>query len=150
MALDHLTITDIAIHLGVSRWTVSRLVEAGEIPSTPGRGRWPLISTSDYRTWLNAQVVTPGQEAGSMTDLPELIAFESVAEKWGLSLRSLKEQARAKKFTHIRHGQKRYFTPDQLDAFLGARTVTSAEDSAKTAMAARRDRRQSRTGRTAA
>jgi excisionase family DNA binding protein len=144
-SLDHLTITDIAEHLGVSRWTVSRLVATGSLPTTPGNGQRPRITTSDYLTWLAGQVVTPGQEDGEMsTALPELIAFETVAERWGLSLRSLRDNARARKFAHVRIGIGRYFTEDQLTAFLAARTVATAEDATKSAMAARRERRQTR------
>ena len=79
-----------------------------------------------------------------LTALPELIAFDTVAEQWGLSLRSLRDGARAKKFAHVRIGLNRYFTAAQLEAFLAARTVTTAEDDAKAAMAERRERRQSR------
>ena len=148
-SLDHLTITAIAEHLGVSRWTVSRLVAAGSIPSTPGTGRRPQITTSTYRTWLASQVVTPGQKDGDMaTALPELIPFTQVASTWGLSLRSLTDQARAGKFTHIRLASgARYFTPTQLEAFVAARTVATAADEAKTSMAARRERRQARPAR---
>ncbi|WP_433793964.1 helix-turn-helix domain-containing protein [Actinoplanes sp. CA-252034] len=147
-SLDHLTITDIAVHLDVSRWTVSRLVGAGEIPSTPGPGRSSRISPLAYRAWLTSQVVTPGQEDGEMlTALPQLIAFEKVAEQWDLSLRSLRDGARARKFAHVRIGLNRYFTAPQLEAFLAARTVSTAEDDAKAAMAERRERRNSRAAR---
>jgi excisionase family DNA binding protein len=146
-----LTITQLASHLGVSRWKVSRLIHAGELPSIPG-GRGPLVPIGDYLTWFRSQVVTPDQEDGDMSiaALPDLIPFEQVAEKWGLSLRGLKEGARARKFAHIHIGHDRYFTGAQLDAFLAARTVASAEDDAKDAMRARRDRRQPARGRRAA
>ena len=145
---DHLTIAQVAKHLGVSRWTVSRLVTTGSLPTTPGNGHRPRITTADYRTWLTAQVIAPGQETGEMTTaLPELITFETVAEKWGLSLRSLRDNARARKFAHVRIGLNRYFTAEQLESFLAARTVATAADESKTSMAERRARRQARPAR---
>ncbi len=57
------------------------------------------------------------------TALPALHPFDDVAARYGLSLRSLVDAARARKFTHTRIGNQRYFTAEQLQAYLASRTV---------------------------
>lgn len=142
---DRMTIAAVAEHLGVSRWTVSRLIDAGEIKSAPGRGGF-RIPTADYAAWVNRQTVSPEQKDGDMpvTELPTMFAFEDVAEKYRLSLRSLKEAARARKFAHTRIGTQRYFTDAQLQAFLAARSVESTQDASRDGMRDRRARRTQR------
>lgn len=144
---DRMTIADVATHLGVSRWTVYRLIEAGELKSAAG-ARGPRISTADYAAWLLTQAVNPDQKDGHMPTsppaLPTMFAFEDVAKQYGLSLRSLLDSARAKAFTHTRIGSKRYFTSTQLDAFLAARAVESKQDTSLDAMRSRRARRARR------
>lgn len=137
---DVLTVDQIAEHLGVSRFTVHRLIPA-ELKSTTYRAR---VAVADYRTWLESQVVAPGNEDGEMatTNLPELYRFEDVAEQYGLAIRSLKIQARAGAFTHTRIGRGWFFTGPQLRAFLASREVKSKRDEALDAMRDNRDRRR--------
>ncbi len=135
---DVLTVDQIAEHLGVSRYTVHRLIPA-ELKTATYRGRVPV---ADYRTWLSSQVVAPGNEDGDMTTtgLPELHRFEDIAQQYGLAIRSLKIQARAGSFTHTRIGRGWFFTGPQLKAFLASREVKSKRDLALDALRENRDR----------
>lgn len=139
MSTDPLLLQDVAEHLGVSRWTAARLLgKAGiEIPSTG-------LPLPDYAAWIKAQAVTCEDEDGDMTAPPELYTFDDVAERYGLSLRSLKDHARERKFAHTRFGKGWYFTGAQLEAFFAAREVKSTEDVALERMRRNRDRRQQR------
>ena len=58
--------------------------------------------------------------------LPRLHPFPEVADRLGISLRTLREQSWAKRFTHVRIGRERYLTDEQLDAFIAAFTIASA------------------------
>lgn len=46
-----LSISDVADILAVSRWTVSRMLEDGEIPYVPARGT-PRIDRADFDAWI--------------------------------------------------------------------------------------------------
>ncbi len=74
------------------------------------------------------------------TELPKLHTLEEVAEEYGLSLRSLKDGARARRFPHVRFGNRRYLTPDQVDALIKAKTEQPPEDEAMDKVRARRAR----------
>ncbi|XTZ18154.1 helix-turn-helix domain-containing protein [Micromonospora echinospora] len=76
--------------------------------------------------------------------LPKLHPFPVVAERLGISLRTLREQSWAKRFDHVRIGRERYLTDEQLAAFIRANTVTSATTSQREeALAASGGRRRS-------
>ncbi|TDC82422.1 hypothetical protein E1193_11780 [Micromonospora sp. KC606] len=61
--------------------------------------------------------------------LPRLHLLEEVADRYRLSLIGLQRRARAKGFTHIKIGKKRYLTDEQVLSLLSEATVTSAEHS---------------------
>lgn len=67
--------------------------------------------------------------------IPRLIKFQDAAEQLGISLRSLRERSWKRQFDHVKIGKERYFTDEQLRAFIDASTVTSArsDELAKTA-----------------
>lgn len=81
--------------------------------------------------------------------LPRLHLLEEVAQTYRLSLIGLQRKARAKSFTHIRIGKKRYLTDEQVLSLLQGATVTSAETSKRekdlAGTAERINRRRSRT-----
>lgn len=79
-----------------------------------------------------------------MTTLPTLHPFPDVARKLGISLRGLRERARARRFTHVRIGAERYFTDDQLAEFLAASTVTTKRDDDLAATRERVERQHAR------
>jgi len=83
-----------------------------------------------------------------MTALPTLHLFQEVAEQYRCSLRSLTDRAYRREFDHVRIGNQRYFTDEQLRAFLAQSTVLSrrAADLAatKARVAARRRRAAAR------
>lgn len=58
--------------------------------------------------------------------LPKLHPFPEVAERLGISLRSLRQRSWARQFDHVRIGRERYLTDEQLKAFIDGLTVTSA------------------------
>lgn len=62
------------------------------------------------------------------TTLPHLHTLEEVAEKYGLSLRSLKDQARRKAFRHIHFGNERRLTDAMLAELLAKYTVAPESD----------------------
>lgn len=82
--------------------------------------------------------------------LPTLHRLEDVAETYDLSLRTLRADACAKKFEHIRWGKSRYLTDAQLDALLRRLTVTPETTDAQAATVARLARRANRTARAVA
>jgi len=49
-----LSIVDVATILGVSRWTVGRLLDDGMLPHVPVRGT-PRIDRADLNTWIAEQ-----------------------------------------------------------------------------------------------
>ncbi len=63
------------------------------------------------------------------TTLPTLFTFEEIAAKYELSLRGMKEGARAGRIEHIRLNRQTFaMRPEQIERFLAARTVRNAED----------------------
>jgi aspartate/methionine/tyrosine aminotransferase len=54
--------------------------------------------------------------------IPDLVTFEAVSDKYGIPLRSMKEAARAGKFTHIHIGNAWRMTPEHVTEFLATRT----------------------------
>jgi len=84
--------------------------------------------------------------------LPRLHLLEEVAQQYRLSLIGLQRRARAKGFTHIKIGKKRYLTDEQVLSLLQEATVKSATASKRDAdMAATADRiARSRSRRSAA
>jgi hypothetical protein len=75
--------------------------------------------------------------------LPELYTFEEVSAEYKISLRTLSERAKAKEFEHTRYGNSRYFTAEQLQAFLASLKVSDGLESVR----ARRTRQQRRSPR---
>ena len=61
----------------------------------------------------------------TQTGVPRLHPFPEVAEQTGIPLRTLREQARARRFEHVQIGRERYLTGTQLDALIEATTVTT-------------------------
>ena len=123
---DLLSISQIEVHLGVSRWTVTRLLDSGALESvrTPTGRR---VQPAAYRAWIARQAVAATPEDGDMpSEIPPLHQFEMVAETYSLSLRMLKDRARAGAFEHTRIGSGWYFTPAQLTSFLAAHTKAAA------------------------
>jgi len=85
------------------------------------------------------------------TGLPRLHPLPEVAEQTGIPLRTLREQARARRFDHVRIGRERYLTGTQLDALIQTTTVTTDRSDALTKTKERqRRRRKSRGQRSAA
>ncbi|WP_420123868.1 hypothetical protein [Nakamurella sp.] len=80
--------------------------------------------------------------------LPRLHLLEEVAQQYRLSLIGLQRRARAKSFTHIKIGKKRYLTDEQVLSLLQGATVKSATTSRReqdlAATAERRGRRHRR------
>lgn len=62
-------------------------------------------------------------------DLPRLHPLEEIAERYRISLISLRRRARARAFEHIRIGKKRYLTDEQIRLLLQSATVASATTS---------------------
>ncbi len=145
---DLLTLPEIADHLGVSRWTVGRLIGTAGLEATTSVDGNTRVTRSAYMAFLNRQAMTPSKEVRNMPQslpgLPDLHLFEDVAAKYQLSLRGLKDGARARKFEHIQIGKLRYFTDEQLGKFFAAHKVGRAEDKALAAMRDRRARRRPR------
>lgn len=83
-----------------------------------------------------------------MTDppLPRLHLLEEVAQRYRLSLRSLRERARRKEFTHVKFGRERYLTDEQVQQLITASTVTTKQSDDLDGVRERRNRTQ-RTGR---
>jgi hypothetical protein len=86
------------------------------------------------------------------TGLPRLHSLPEVAEQIGIPLRTLREQARARRFDHVRIGRERYLTVEQLDALIQLTTVTTERSDALASVRDRvtRQRRRKATQRPAA
>ncbi|MEO3929283.1 helix-turn-helix domain-containing protein [Micromonosporaceae bacterium B7E4] len=76
--------------------------------------------------------------------IPRLHPLPEVAEQTGIPLRTLREQARARRFDHVRIGRERYLTHAQLAALIETTTVTTdrSDALAKTRERQRRRRRK--------
>lgn len=70
------------------------------------------------------------------TTLPHLHLLEEVAEKYDLSVISLRRRARAKGFTHIKIGKKRYLTDEQVVGLLKTCTVSATTEAKESQRAA--------------
>ncbi len=153
---DLLTISEVAEHLHTSRWSVARLVKAGELTTIPvfgrGRGGSKRISRANYLALLAAHTISVGEEQPVRDNqpadgLPTLHDFEDVAAAYGISLRRLREAANRGEFSYIPIGAKKFFTSAQLTAYLDARTKAAKEDPGLAAARAKRDRRKARASR---
>ena len=68
-----------------------------------------------------------------LTLMPRLTPLRDVADRLGIPLRRLTDRARGRQFTHVRIGKERYFTDDQLEAFIASFTVASDRSSTREA-----------------
>lgn len=119
-----LSIEEMAANTGLSRWTITRALAADGIDAA-GQG----LALPEYVTWIRTQAVNPQEkETEMLATLPVLHNFETVAETYQLSLRSLKDKARSGEFSHTRIGRGWFFTEAQLEAFFAAREVKSTGD----------------------
>lgn len=60
------------------------------------------------------------------TSLPTLHTLAEVADRYRMSLRGLKDRARRRQITHIRVGNQRYLTDEQITELLAQHTITPA------------------------
>ena len=63
---------------------------------------------------------------------PRLHTLAEVAARYGLSLRSLRERARAGLITHIHLGRERYLTDEMVSDLLARSTITATAPVATT------------------
>ncbi len=77
-------------------------------------------------------------------ELPTVITFEEITERYPISLRTLKEHARAGLIEHIRFGNTWAMTPEQVDKFLKSRTHRTEADQALDVVRERVARKQQR------
>lgn len=124
----------VAAWLGTSRRAVFRLRQSGALTTTHiggvGRGGGKAIPHQSLLRFVAEHTVAVSEkEVPVPTEVPDLYLFEDVAERLNIPVRRLKEAARARKFEHVRIGICRYFTPDQLAAYLRANTQGAAETS---------------------
>lgn len=75
---------------------------------------------------------------------PVLYSLEEIAKTYGFSLRSLRDGARAGKFEHVRYGQTRALTPEQVAKLLAANTVRPERDEVLDSVRQRRGRAAAR------
>lgn len=118
-----LSTREIAEHLHVSRWTAKRLADEFMAPGRDGRNR-RRVTTDLYLAWLNA-VVPSHEEEMAMSEglLPRLIPIEVFAEENNINLRLLQDSARRREFAYTQIGKRRYFTEEQLKAYLRGQAV---------------------------
>lgn len=122
----------VAAWLGTSRRAVFRLRQSGALKTDRvggvGRGGGKAIPYDSLRRFIAEHIVTvPEEEIRVPTEVPDLYQFEDVAERLNIPVRRLKDAARARKFEHVRIGVCRYFTPEQLAAYLQANTQGAVE-----------------------
>lgn len=129
----YMTINELGAYLGVSRWTVMRLLDDGELVAGNDRakGVTVAIERSSVANYLRRHTVTHTQEPTAMPlpnttiELPVLISLEDVAGRTGMSLRVLQDGCRAKppRWAHVHIGRNRYMTPEQVTELVRDQTA---------------------------
>jgi hypothetical protein len=64
----------------------------------------------------------------TVVQLPSLFTFEEIAERYGYSLRGMKDDARDGKFEYTRRGKTWRMTPAQVEAFIALHACRPSED----------------------
>jgi hypothetical protein len=120
-----LTVAQIAAHLGVKPWNVTRelqLFEKGQRHRLPGAkvlgegvgrgGQW-RIEPETYLNWL--QIPAEDRTFLGPDGLPELIRFLDAAAKLGLDPTIMRTMIRQMRWPHIAFGRNQYLTHNQLE-----------------------------------
>jgi hypothetical protein len=120
-----LTADQIAAHLGVRTWNVTRelqLFDKGQLHRMPGvkvlgrgvgrGGQW-RVDREAYLNWL--QIPTDDRGFLGADGLPELIRFDTAAARLGLDPAVLRTVIRQQRWPHIAFGRNRYLTHNQQE-----------------------------------
>jgi hypothetical protein len=121
-----LTVSQIAAHLGVKTWNVTRELQLGK--TNPARlqgakvlgarmgvgrgGQW-RVKVKTYLDWL--QIPEEDRTRLGPDGLPELIPFEMAAGRLGIAQPLLLPLVRQQRLAHIEFGRTRYFTHNQQE-----------------------------------
>jgi hypothetical protein len=122
--MSELTRSDVCRALRVSRWTLARIVAAGDLTVVhhaelrcrkDSGDRIPRASIEALIT----RAVVPHDPDRERLVLPDtMYDLHEVSKNWRLPKQPLVEAARAGAFEHIRFGRTRLMTPDQVEALL--------------------------------
>lgn len=141
--MDPLTITDTANQLRITRWTVHRLLGDAQLNAVHV-GSVRHVDATSIPAFLHHHTVLPDrQEPTPMgTEIPKLYTLAEVAELHPnvLSLRTLSDDARARRFRHYHYGRRRFMDEDQIKELLRAKQVRPAEADALDSVRRRRAR----------
>jgi hypothetical protein len=120
-----LTVDQIAAHLGVKAWNVTRQLQLGLTNPTRLRGRKVLgagvgqsgqwrITRDDYLSFL--QIPAEDRRGNLGPDgLPELIGFDAAQGRLPIDNTPLMILVRQQRWPHIVFGRKRYLTHNQME-----------------------------------
>jgi hypothetical protein len=121
-----LTAGQIAAHLHVKAWNVTRELQLGANRNGPrrlrgskvhgegvGRGGQWRVDRETYLNWLGIEPADRGRLGPD--GLPELIPLAAAAERLRLGEDELSDRIRAERWTHIAFGRMRYLTHNQLE-----------------------------------
>lgn len=136
--------TDTAASLRVTRWTIHRLLDTGDLsPVRVGRVRHVHVpSVADFLARTTVPADQQELSRMSRTELPKLSTLQEVVERFPhLSLRVLTEDARRGKFRHYHYGRRRFMDDEQIQALLASKEVLPPEEAALAKVRARRSRR---------
>jgi hypothetical protein len=120
-----LSVAQVAEHLAVKVWNVTRELQLGTKQNEAGRlrghkvrqnvgrgGQWRV----DRETYLNWLGIPPDDRGHLGPDgLPELIPFAAAAEQLQVRQTELSLRIRAERWPHITFGRMRYLTHNQLE-----------------------------------
>lgn len=158
-----MSLSEITTHWRVSRWTLTRAIDAGKLSArkTAARGRggqW-LVSSRAVARWLVTEhAYIGGRRTNSMRgdslNLADLTPIDDIAEQLRTDVRRIKRAVNRHGCAYLRVGKEWWFTPQQLSAFLMAHLNDGVKSTASAAvdeqLAATKARVAKRFARTAA
>lgn len=122
----YVTVADAAAQLRISRQTVYRLIESGDLRTAGSVRRGVPIEIEKASI---EQYIISSSSAGAIDPpgIPQLLTLKEVAARTGFALRTLERDCRADRIPHVHCGRARMMTGDQVAALI-KRYTTGDED----------------------
>lgn len=111
-AKDYLSITDTAALVGVSRWTIWRCIERGELAAVKF-GRRVIIRRTDIENMFMPQL--PDKPEPEAPPITEWYSVQDVMEKYGLTRDTVYNHAKANKIPKQQDGRYVRLSKSHID-----------------------------------
>lgn len=127
--MERMTIAQTCEVLGISRWTLGRLIDAGQLTATKQdqavRNSPVYVDAHSVRGYISRHTVPAPTttEDPQMSTTRRLLTLEEVAEETGIPLKNLRLGCRSRRYRHVRIGKYPRMTAEQVIELIKQFTV---------------------------